>query len=252
MATVKEVGVQDEVVVKTPVTEKSDEVREKGQVFIENYKNFLKERTDAYKLRMADRLARPEIGTRILPGGYQYWNCLTVGPIQFYDAPPYRPSKIIAAGEETLILGVIWINPADTQDGGDPGTHSLAERDYRVRFETIDLTDVVSGPGKKFEDTFDSPAKEYYFFEWWHTWDLPGSDPNPKLYEVNFTADILTPGLEKAAFSTWHYDIDREPWFMVDLSSLDPNLNLPSSLTVGTQLPHIQFERPARFMVYPK
>ncbi|MCL5996814.1 MAG: hypothetical protein M1546_12275 [Chloroflexi bacterium] len=215
----------------------SPEVEDKVQAFIDNYIAYLKERTDAYTLRLqayrqAQAKPRPEISAPMLASGYQYWNCLTVGPIQFTLNPPYQPSKIIAAGEPALMLGVVWINPANSDGGGLPGTVVLGGRDYRVRFETMNLTDVADGPDMTFAGTFANPAAVVNVFPWLLIPPDPG--PNPAMYETMLTADIVQMGQPLAAFSTWHLDLDTEPPF----------------LTVPAQGPHWQFEIPARFMVY--
>ena len=210
----------------------SDEIAEKARLFIENYVNFLSERTEAYMYRMAE--ARPEAAEPTLVSGYQYWNCLTVGPIQFTGNPPYRPSKIIAAGEPTLMLGVLWINPANSDGGGLPGTVVLGGRHYRVCFETSNLSTVSDGPDGVFMGSFSNPASVINVFPWWFVPTDPGDRPN--LLETTLTADIVETGQPLAAFSTWHVDLDQEPAF----------LSLP---TAGA---HLQFERPARFLVYRK
>lgn len=228
---------QERVVVKAPEIKVPADTQEKAQHLIDNYVAFLTERTEAYMHRMAE--AKPEAADPTLIGGYQYWNCLTAGPYQF---PPilgdYRPSKVVAAGEWTLMLGVIWINPVHGPGGSLPGTIALGDRGYRVRFEAMNLSTVTDGPdsplGPPFTGTFASPAPVVSVFPWWHLWADPG--PNPNLYEVNFTADITTGGQPFAAFSTWHFDPDTEPPFMM----------------VPPRGPHWQFEIPARFLVYRK
>lgn len=212
--------------------EPSPEIREKATQFVENYAGFLQERTEAYVKRLAAPGPKPEIGAPVLAGGYQYWNCLTIGPVQFYGNPPYRPSKIIRQDELTLMLGVVWINPANGPGGSLPGTVVLGGRDYRVVFESINLSDVVNGPDGVFSGTFGNPADVVNLFWWWFTPADPGPEPN--LYETTLTADIAQSGQPLAAFSTWHYDIDEEPPFLM----------------VPAAGPHWQFERPARFLVY--
>ncbi len=213
-----------------------EEILAKAEAYIDNYAGMLMERTEAYLLRLeqAEAEAAPEVGEPVLAGGYQYWNCLTRGPLQFFGNPPYRPSKIIAAGEWALMVGVVWINPANGPGGSLPGTVVLGDRDYRVRFETINLSDVVNGPDRLFIGTFGNPANAVNTFSWWFRPGDPG--PNPKLYETTLTADIVQMGQPLAAFSTWHFDPDVEPGF----------LGLP------TRPEHWQFERPARFLVYRK
>jgi len=242
---------QEEVIVKAPEIEVSAEFEEKSQLFIDNYVSFLKERTEAYQYRMAETRTKavPEAAP-FLAEQYQYANCLTVGPIQFFSDPPYRPSKIIAAGEETLMLGVVWINPANGPGGSWPGTVTLGGRPFRVSFETINLSDVANGPDWHRSGTFHNPANSIYIFEWRQVWSDPGIYPN--LYETTFTLDMTQAGQPMAAFSTWHYDPDIEPGFLVDLRSLSDEYGLPPTLSGWGMGPHYQFERPARFLVYRK
>jgi len=219
-----------------PNVEISDEINEKAQTFIENFHGFLKERTDAYvkRLNAFNGQATPQAGDPVLASGYQYWNALTVGPVQFFGNPPYRPGKIIAAGELALMLGVVWINPANSDGGGLPGTAVLGDRDYRVRFETINLTNVSNGPDATFVGTFPSLAPIINLFPWFF---IPG-DPgvNPNLYETTLTADVTIPQQPLAAFSTWHLDLDQEPAF----------LGRP------TRFPEWQYDIPAKYLVYKK
>ena len=222
--------------------EAPSEIDVKARQFVDTYVDCLKEYTQAYKHRMvqaqAQAKAKPEAAP-FLAGGYQYLNCLTVGPIQFHADPPYRPSKIIAAGEETRMYGVVWINPVNSPGGGWPGTVVLGGRNYHVRFETVDLSNVTDGPDWEENGTFDNPANGIYVFEW-RTEEWPDPGPSPRLYETTFTLDIVEAGQPMAAFSTWHYDIDTEPGFLW-AGFMPPIPTAPA---------HYQFERPARFLVY--
>jgi hypothetical protein len=226
--------------IEEPVVEVAPEIEEKAAYFMENYHSFLKERTEAYVNRMADMKARlagegpsaeiSEARTRL---GYQYWNVLTIGPIQFFGDPPWRPSKIIAAGEYALLLGVVWVNPAADPGGGVPGTVVLGGRDYRIRFETINLTRVTNGPDRTFTGTFPA-VPGIHFFPWYFRPRDPGLNPN--LYQTHLTADITNVAQPFAAFSTWHLDLDTEPGF----------LGLP------TQRARWEYDEPCRYLVYRK
>lgn len=219
------------------------DVQEKAAYFMDNYKGFLKERTDSYVNRMAELKAKLadrkgdqaviEMSEAITRLGYQYWNVLTIGPIQFFGDPPWRPGKIIAAGEWALILGVVWVNPGADPGGGVPGTVVLGGRDYRVRFETINLTSVTDGPDRTFVGTF-PPVPGIHFFPWYFRPRDPGRNPN--LYQTYLTADITNVAQPFAAFSTWHLDLDREPGF----------LGLP------TQYGGFEHDVPCQYLVYRK
>lgn len=230
---------QTEVVIEAPETEASAEILQKADVFIDRMVKKIEEQTEAYAMRVSVEIeaGRPESGAPMLPGGYQYWNCLTIGPIQFFRNPPYRPGKIVAAGEACLMLGLIWVNPALGPGASLPGTTVLGGRPFRARFEGINLTTVANGPDRTFTGTFSSPAPVVTRLRWF----MPTPDPgvNPALYEVNLTADVTLGGQPFAAFSTWHYDPDYEPEFLRYTPWDRPTVSA-----------HWQFERPARFLIY--
>lgn len=219
------------------------DVQEKAAYFMDNYQGFLTERTNSYvnrmaelKAKIADRRADEptiEMSEAITRLGYQYWNVLTIGPIQFFGDPPWRPGKIIAAGEWALILGVVWVNPAADPGGGVPGTVVLGGRDYRIRFESINLTNVTDGPDRTFIGTF-PPVPGIQFFPWYFRPRDPG--PNPNLYQTYLTADITNVAQPFAAFNTWHLDLDKEPGF----------LGLP------TQRAQFEHDVPCQYLVYRK
>jgi hypothetical protein len=213
------------------------EFQEKAKLIKEELTSRIKENREKVKAAAkaaADKgvsLAAAEI---VLPSGYQYWNVLTYGPYQDFLEPPYRPSKIIAAGEWATLWALVWINPQNTPDGGYPGTEFFAARDYNAYFETINLTTVADGPDHHMPGQFASPAQEFNWFEWDFLMPDPGDKPN--LYEVSFTIDLVDSGLSAAAFNTWHYDPDFEP-------------GLPWIPDISAQWQH---DIPARFMVYKK
>ena len=206
------------------------EIDEKAAHLIENYERYLTECTEAYVERMSE--PAPEAGAPVVAGGYQYWNCLTAGPIQFFANPPFRPAKIIAAGELALMLGVVWINPALGPGGSLPGTIVLGARRYRVRFETMNLSTVTNGPDATCAGVFTSPAPIVQVFPRWFVAPDPGV--NPQLYECTLTADIVETGQPMAAFSSWHFDLDTEPPFFGQ-----PGMG-----------PVWHYDLPARYLVY--
>jgi hypothetical protein len=219
---------QKEVMIESPQAGVSEEMMQKAQVFVDRVVSRLQNQTDDYVMRMSTRI---EAGTPVI-SGYQYWNCLTIGPIQFIGNPPYLPNKIVRAGNPAFMIGIVWVNPAPGPGASLPGTTVLGGRPYRVRFESLNLSTVSDGPDATFSGTFSSPAPVITPF----LWAMPTPDPgvNPALLEINLTADITLGGQPFAAFSTWHFDLDTEPGF----------LGLP------TQGPETQFERPARILVY--
>ncbi len=222
---------EQELIIKAPGVEIPAEIKEKAEHFIDSYVRHINDLTEAYVTRAAEEV-RPEFGEPTLASGYQYWNALTIGPIQFLGNPPYRPNKIIAAGEPTLMLGVVWINPVNSDGGGLPGTVVLGARPYRMRFETVNLSNVSDGPDFTATGVFSSPAPTVSIFPWFFVPGDPG--PNPAMFETYMTVDITTMGQPLATFASWHFDVDSEPAF----------LGLP------TVAPHFDHGSPAQFMVY--
>jgi hypothetical protein len=225
------VEIQEELVIEAPRIEVPEDLKHKADQFIENYTKKLERMTEGYSQRS---LVEIEAGGPLLVGGYQYWNCLTVGPVQFLGNPPYLPNRIVAAGEVALMLGVIWINPVNGPGGSLPGTIVLGARPFRARFETVNLTTVTNGPDFTATGTFASPAPIATVIPWFLVPADPGNDPH--LLEINFTADITTGGQPFAAFSTWHLDLDSEPPFM-GLPPISPNLlqRIPTRVLVYRQ-----------------
>jgi hypothetical protein len=155
-----------------------------------------------------------------------------IGPIQFFGDPPYRPAKIIAAGQLAYFLGVIWINPLNSPGGGIPGTVALGSRTHISFFETVNLTNVSNGPDFVSPGTFPGPAPVITVVPWFFIAPNPG--PRPTIYETHFAVDIAQPGQPFAALATWHLDVDFEPAF----------------LGVPPAWPQWRHDIPARYLVY--
>jgi hypothetical protein len=225
--TISKSAAGEELVVKAPSIEVPTDIQAKANRYIDSVKNRLTEQTKAYM----ERALAPEAGEPQLPGGYQYMDVLTIGPIQFFGDPPYRPSKVIAAGELALMIGVVWINPANSPGGGLPGTVVLGGRPYTVRFETINLSDVADGPDFTIPGVYPGLAPTVNIYPWFFVPGDPG--PSPNLYESNLTFDVDLGGQPFAAFGTWHFDPDLEPPFL-GRPAVPPQWN----------------RTPARYMVY--
>jgi hypothetical protein len=186
---------------------------------------------------------------------YQWWNLLMLGPFQFV-APggPFRPSKIIRHGDFAFMLAALWRNPVPMPGGANPSAAQImAPFQYQIRGEVINLSTVTNGPdflpvGGAFGGGFINI----------HFMPIPVLPPglapvegNPVLCEANFTVDILGvgPGLPPfAGFSTWLYDPDREPPFVI------PQIFIPGIGVIPVPMPGVapglQHDTPARYLVY--
>jgi hypothetical protein len=219
-----------------PTVDVPEDIQEDFQPWLENYKAFLSERTQANMRRMAaeERGPRPQAGGFVTPTGYECWDIMTVSPIQWISPPggPYLPHKIIAAGEWAALLAVMFVNAGSPAPGIPPCTSYLGSRPFRVRFEQINLTNVTDGPDFTFTGTFPSSAPVISLYWVWTRPTITG--PNPSLMELNVTADITHLAQPIAAFGTHHLDIEADPgWPRPE----QPGLRSPS---------------PNRYLVYPK
>ena len=138
------------------------ETEEAARAWIDDYQSQADRRrprttsTDKLTTSPSWRVGRwPRIGepTHV---GYVYWDLVTISPIQFISLPPYQPSKIIASNELALLQAVLFINPATNIFNPISATTILGGRDFRVRFEQVNLTDVTNGPDFTFVGDFPS------------------------------------------------------------------------------------------------
>ncbi len=214
-----------------------DEVLNRVRNYIDGYTASMEAKINAYAESMSG--VKTEAAGPTLPGGYQYWNVMSLGPFQAVGpVGPYRPSKIIAAGELAWMAAAVAINPVPGPGGSLPGTTVLGSRPWRIRFESINLSTVSNGPDATFTGTFSGPAPILLVRTWFFVPGDPGINPN--LYETNVTIDITDPAQPFAGFATWHYDPDTEPSFLTPVGQ------------VPTIPPRLQHDIPARYLVYKK
>jgi hypothetical protein len=246
-----------------------DEVKEQAAAIAEAWKVKLSEQTLQYtkaalalarKSRAPHTEEEPELAEpwAWVGGGlppYPWWNVLLGGPYQpgispgpFAGPPgPYAPHKIIAANEWAFMITAVWRNPAGINwNPMNPSSAiMMGALNLNLWFETINLTNCVNGPD--FGPFVYAPLGGGFINVGFVLFP-PGAfaaPPNgkPALYELNMTADVAGPiaGLPFAGFATWVYDPDLEP------AIWPPPFFIPPGFPA---MPHWQFERPARFMVY--
>ena len=206
-------GAAEELIVKaTPSIDIPADVQAKIGRLMQSIKANITQKTDAYLERVAAN-AGLEAGGPTLPGGYQYQNIVAVGPFQgFGGLGPYRPSKIIAAGELAVIFAIHWNNPAPSPGGGLPGTIIMGGRNWRLRFETMNLSTVSNGPDQTLTGTFPGVAPVVSVFPFAFVPTDPGVNPN--LFESNITFDLTLSGQPIAAFATQWFDPEGDPPFL--------------------------------------
>lgn len=234
---------QEEVIIEEAVTEPSAELREMVDKKLNNLMGMWKERREVHKVQV-------ESGTPVLLTSYRYWDCILLGPYQ--KSTLDRPSKMIVGGEEALMIGLIWINPANSPGGGVSGKVVMGGEQYYRCFEMINLSLVqnVVLPGSDASDVFPDIPPEFIPIYW--TFKLPDPGIHPMLYEAHFYVDIVKAGQPFAAMATWHWDPEGDGWF----PGWQP-VNPPAGYNVGPMpaatsptWPHFDHDIPARFLVY--
>lgn len=150
-------------------------------------------------------------------GTYVAFDIACTSPIQFLGLPPYAPSKIIAGGEDAFIIAFLFINPTVDVANGFlvPPTVQLANRDFRVKLDEFNVSDVTVGTNAVSPlqtGTFSAPAPTLSYFVFQLSPGDPG--PNPKLFEANVVADIDGAVQPYAAFATNFFDVDDDPGFL--------------------------------------
>jgi hypothetical protein len=185
--------------------------------------------------RMHARGNGQELG-EVTVNNYVGLDVLSFSPIQAITLPPYEPSRIIAGGEQAVILAAVFINPAvDVANGfAVPATVQLGGRTIRIRFEQVDLTNLTNGPDFTVQGVLPSPAPSLFFVAFPFTAANPGA--NPALFEANVTVDIVDLAQPWAAFATHHVSLDADPAF----------------LGIPPQPPQLLHNIPMRYLTYSK
>lgn len=172
--------------------------------------------TDRALLERADGLskqAQPGVAGigAVTVNNYVSFDVVCTSPIQFETLPPYRPSKIIAGGEDAFILAFLFVNPTvSVADGfAVPPSVQLAGRDFRVKLDEMNVSDVIVGTNcvnPLQTGTFGSPAATLSAF----LFQLSPGDPglNPKLFEANIMVDVDGFVQPYSAFANDFFDVD--------------------------------------------
>jgi hypothetical protein len=229
------------------VADVPQDVHQGFQDSLQDYKDLLLERTEVNLQRAHKLLRKREIPPEMHLAGepvtgfpfalYEYWDIMALSPIQFIMPPiTFRPHKIIAGGELTWLMAVLFINPLPSPPtppfGGPSATQYLGGRGYRIRFELFGKSDGVAGPDFTFVGTFPPIAPVISVWPVPYVPAPPGV--NPRLVELNVTVDVTDPAQPFAAFATQWLDIEGDPGFPVP------------------RPPGLRFQSPLHFLVYPK
>jgi len=219
----------------------SDDIRERAMDWTNDYKSSLIQRTELYLEQLGalqgarNGRVSPEEGEPTV-GNYVGWDLITISPIQFEALPPYRPNKIVASGELSVLQSIMFINPAVSVPDGFaiPANIQLGNRDVRVSFDQFNLTKGIPGPNFTFVGNLGpAPVPPILIFQ---VFFIAPAVTSPELVEVNVTADVLNLGQPYATFATWHVDIEATPPF----------------LGLAPVAPQAEYDIPQRYMVYPK
>jgi hypothetical protein len=189
---------------------------------------------------LAGQGSQAELGEPItfnLFGRYKWWDLFVLGPIQ-NPFTTSRPNKIVAGGEWVHFFIFVVTNPLNISGPPPSAMGVMGGWQYKLRLETINLTNVVAGPVVNpppwiFPGTFPVQLFLYSFLA-----PTPAQGQQ-QLLEVNVTADVIGPNPNKrfAAFATHLVDLDSDPGF---------------PLPVPASGPHLHVEQPLRCLIYAK
>lgn len=192
-----------------------------------------------------------EVVSRFFGVPYSWWNLLMLGPFQrVTQGGPYRPSKIIRYGEPAFMIAALWRNP-NPMPGGPSPAEIMAPFRYRIRGEVLNLSNLGDGPDFQPKTGVFGGGFKNVRRMWLPEPAQAPTEGKPILCEANFTVDVLGvgPGLPPfAGFSTWLYDPDTEPPFVI------PQIYIPGVGVVNIHIPGVgrglQHDTPARYMYY--
>lgn len=216
-----------------PSADWPEAVEQEAHEWLENYVDHLAEQTkgDLHRYAMAHAGAAPEVGEPIV-AGIEMWDVAAIQPMQVINPPwgAFQPHSIIEGGSTATLQAVLFINPTPLPGGFPTATQYLGGRDYRLRFQLTDLTNVTPGPAWTFVGTFPAIAPVISFFQVPYTPADPGV--NPQLMELNVTVDLVDPAQPFAAFATQWLDVEGDP---------------------GWPIPRpggVRYQTPLRFLIY--
>jgi hypothetical protein len=196
--------------------------------------------------------ATPELAepTAVFGGlPYQFFDLIAVGPFQFVGSGPFRPNRIIRAGELAFLVAAVWRNP--TPLGFTPGNPSAADvmagQSFVIRGQTVNVNDVVNGPDLgPVNGTFGAGFTDFFFLL------IPSvpapPDGSPRLLDITLTIDVrsVASGLPPfAGYASQWLQLDQEPPFVFPFI---PFVGGP--IVVPGLVPSFVHDIPVRVMIY--
>lgn len=149
---------------------------------------------------------------------YEFFDLIAVGPFQPVGSGPFRPNRIIRAGEQAFVIAAVWRNPAPL--GFTPGNPSAAEvmagQSFTIRGQTVDVNNVTNGPDLgPVSGTFGAGFVSFFVLPI-PTLSVP-PDGAPRLLDITLTIDVRSVALGLPPFagyaSQW-LQLDQAPPFV--------------------------------------
>lgn len=234
----------------------TEEIERQAKAIMASYEKKLVASTAKYQQQLAELTAKAQGASEATDPvssffgiTYQWWNLLMLGPFQAVAAlGPFRPSKIIRAGEPAFMIAALWRNPLPLPGGPNPSAAQIMSPfNYRIRGEVMNLSTVTDGIDyTPVTGTFGGGFVNLHVLPV----PVPSSAPaegQPVLVEANFTVDILGVGVGLppfAGYATWLLDPDNEPPFVF------PFIPGVGPVIVPGSGPQLQQDTPARYLFY--
>jgi hypothetical protein len=183
---------------------------------------------------------------------YLWFDLLAVGPFQpVAPGGPFRPHRILRAGEPAVLIAAIWRNPVPLPGGPNPSAAQIMTgMPYQVRGQTVNVNDVLNGPDLGPQaGVFGAGFVNVHFLPI-PTVPPPSPPPAqgaPRLLEIYLTIDVTipVPGLPPfAGYASRWFQPDTQPPFMFPFI---PNVG---PVVVPGLGPGLVNESPVRVLIY--
>lgn len=149
---------------------------------------------------------------------YQFFDLIAVGPFQPIGSGPFRPNRIIRAGERAFLIAAVWRNPVALGfvAGNPSAADIMAGQNYVIRGQTVNVNDVANGPDLgPASGTFGGGFLDFAVLRI-PTVPAP-PDGAPRLLDITLTIDVrsVATGLPPfAGYASLWLQLDTEPPFV--------------------------------------
>jgi hypothetical protein len=181
---------------------------------------------------------------------YQFFDLIAVGPFQPIGSGPFRPNRIVRAGEPAFLVAAVWRNPVPLGFtlGNPSAAEVMAGQQFTIRGQTVNVNDVTNGPDLgPVTGTFGAGFVDFRVLS---IPSLPApADGSPRLLDITLTIDVrsVASGLPPfAGYASLWLQLDTEPPFVFPFI---PGVNGGPIIVPGL-VPSFVRDIPVRVLIY--